>query len=91
MKVTVGRVVLVKSVLFHGECPGIVTAVVDIAGLQYLNVHVFSNDTSHSELLVNVGPQLSDSRYGWRWPPGEAGSYFEHTPAIAAQEHFARV
>jgi hypothetical protein len=81
MKPTVGRIVLVKSSAFLGECPAIVTAIypcsVQQRDLRLINVRVFTNNESDlCPLLTGIGQQ-SDSLmgWGWRWP-----SYEEPTP-----------
>jgi hypothetical protein len=67
---TVGRIVLVRSPAFLGECPAIVTAVYD--GGVSINCRVFTNEPgdNYIPLIMGLGPQeLSSVKWGWRWPP----------------------
>lgn len=82
---TIGRIVLVKSTAFFGECPAIV--VMTYKGVQdhCINVRVFTNDDESPTLLCAVPPQGENSLgFGWRWPPREGADLGSGVGSAAA-------
>jgi hypothetical protein len=91
---TLGRIVLVRSPAFIGECPAIVVAVVG----PLINVRAFTNDHSSPMFLQGVQSQADSSQqWGWRWPPRDppvgtlTAVSVEHAPAVSAEEQLAKV
>lgn len=64
MTPTVGTIVLVRSPVFIGECPGIVTAVIG----ELINCRVFTNEANDNYVPLICGLQAQDeSSVGWGW------------------------
>lgn len=91
MRASIGRIVLVKSPTFTGECAAIVTkVVVGEDGIEIINVRVFTDVDSIVPHLQRLQPQSeSHVGWGWRWPPRESEAAV--VAAVPAADQIAHI
>jgi hypothetical protein len=69
-RLTVGRIVLVRSSAFQGECPALVSAVFEAEdGDDACNAYAFTNTVGIQFLTALRTQSESSNGWGWRWPP----------------------